>query len=525
MRVFDGSLWCKDCPDGWPDKLTPGPNSSVPHGPDPELNDPNVNLRGLPPTAEREDGVLTFGVEKHIQLDAWRNFVLQADVRPTDPYSQWTVWRIETFDAEGVLRNTNDGLLLTHEDLSGMPYALPAERADLKVKVPRIPAPLAPVPVIIEVPRLETNIEGWRVKTPPAYVTACPPLDGACDDRWNPPIPYFPRDLGEMMGRVFRMRVTTGKDLAPARWAAEAYNGTRVLAYGDNEGFALKQVPLFLWYPNIPGQTVVVVFDFDCQAPWDTLEVDAQDVLDLTCNLGMGYLQRYLLNCTDEFTPNFIVQAAVPVPKGGYMLLTEAVVPTDAPSGAVTLVLKQGGRGKRGMVVDSAPDVKGRPASTWDVANPTVDWTSSRASRPSIVTIGFDILTEVDTRCLVIQTAEGLTLDTANKDAVEVVRGAFPKKKGRWYDMSYLTRMLMFSSRVLATGTYKFRFPVYLPEATKPKNVWLIAFCDPTDDRCDPATAQMVLPVPGLTVGWSSQPDVVATTSGALALVAVWVFS
>lgn len=277
----------------------------------------------------------------------------------------------------------------------------------------------------------------------------------------------------------------------------EAVNGSRIIGFGDNEGFPLTPATLVLWYPRIAGRRVLVGLDFSSASSFDTIEVSAADVLELHCALGPGFLQRFLLNCTN---PPFIVMAAKPAPPGKYVLLMEGTVPRAPPNGTVTLLLRLGR-----MVVDAAPDVPGLvPNSELVAHSPTVAWTSSAALRPSLVTLGVTLETPATgLRSILVLAPGGVTMDSARRHEVAALNDRTPRKDGVWYDLSRLTQIYFFLSGAdIPPGEYAFRFPVFLPPGSAPRNVWIFTLC--RVERCLPTKSELVVPVPGLTVGWSA---------------------
>jgi hypothetical protein len=308
--------------------------------------------------------------------------------------------------------------------------------------------------------------------------------------------------------RAFVLNVWTPRLLRQQPWILEGWNESkhydwRIITYAENPGFELTAMPTWIYYPRKTAALVpfAIAFETDVSEPFDAIVVETR--WNITCNLGSMFLQRYVLACKErppDIPRNAIrVSAALPIPQGAYALLTEILLPDefDERNTAPELNKFDIFLTWSGNVVDSNADYPGYSlSSTVDLEAVPMTWTSNRAARPSLVTLGFTISRMPEPRSVVIWTPEGVTLNSAKAYEVASLNDAFPLES---FDLTYLIKVLFTASGEIPAGTYKFRFPVYLPQRTT-KNLWVIALCvEPLG--CEAVGAHVVYPMPGLTIG------------------------
>jgi len=461
-----------------------------------------------------------WGVALEGYFDVAQNYTLVAETIPVDDIDLIPNWRIDIFDNEvkrgvvrGILRNTNDA------DIVG-DYV--AYRKNVIVRYVRAP-PLTPIQVVIECPdmldpRGRHNLAEWRLIAPFGYA-----FYESCDCMDKEDILYPRVAILDGMIRQYTMDVLTPRDLTQRPWVLEGWN-TTIMTYAENEGFPLIAMPCGVYYPRIASSIVPILITFESELEFTGIKVETE--LNITCDLGPGYLQRFLLEC-DEGDPGyfgedpFFIHAKLTIPAGAYGFTSTVDLPDpdhpallDPARNMITVFIVQrqgtavdimGNEYFVDTVLDSHPDIEGFALTDYNIYAPTQEWTSNKPAKPSLITIGITVGSPIQgMQAMTLYLPDGYTLNSAKRMDVAILSDNFPRKKDREFDLSRLTQITYFVAGTIPTGRHAFRFPVYLPQRTT-QNFWIFAFCK--QEQCQTSDADLVYPFAGLTIGSGQTTD------------------
>jgi hypothetical protein len=371
-------------------------------------------------------------------------------------------------------------------------------------------------------PRGRHNLAMWRLVAPLGFEfdERCKCLD--LDDELGSRLAVLDGQI-----RQYTLDVLTPRDLTQRPWVLEGYNAT-IMAYAENEGFPLVAMPCGVYYPRIASSQVPILINFESELEFTGIRIVTE--FNITCDLGPGYLQRFLLSC-DEGKPLFI-HASLTIPPGTFGLITavdlpdsdhKTVVDPDRNLFTVMLLMRMGtATDVMGdeyfvdQVIDSHPDIYGYDlVDDLSVHSPTMEWTSNKAAKPSLITIGFTVGEDMfGIKVLTLYLPDGYTLNSAKRSDVAILSDSFPKGESREFDLSRLTQITFFvnSYKAIPSGVHSFRFPVYLPQRTT-QNFWIISFCKA--ESCSLSNAELLYPFAGLTIGSGQTSEIPDETGSA----------
>lgn len=299
------------------------------------------------------------------------------------------------------------------------------------------------------------------------------------------------------------------------------------LGWGEDEiGLSIRQMAgaqvVFSGVPQVSGQLSVQFYT--------NLKVDAGGKIrvyhprSLVVMCDGDFLHRVAL-MGDVVCNNFprlgyfdlIMERPLPP---GLQAFCVTVTPPDAikdPGGNVFKILVYTPENK---VMDAAMNVHGnRIEHGITVAALPLIWGASKANQASSASMGFELLADMPLKNPPIMSEIVVTLPVTFEQTVrrashiEFLSGTLPLREGAWLDVENMRKVVLkFNEQAvqtLATGRYRFSFPIKLPSRMPKYNVFHVTICSPAppgnNDTCsgDPQDPRAIttFPLAGFDLG------------------------
>mmetsp|Transcript_40564 Transcript_40564/g.128494 ORF Transcript_40564/g.128494 Transcript_40564/m.128494 type:complete len:1697 (+) Transcript_40564:2365-7455(+) len=278
-------------------------------------------------------------------------------------------------------------------------------------------------------------------------------------------------------------------------WVIQA-NGVaeQVAGWGDAESFKINQMrDTAVYYAGIPSMRVQVAFLFTLSVqPFDEqlftiIDVIAPEGFEMSCQdraLWKLSLPGGIPVCQRDGAESMRLLLNETLRAGSYSFVTEAVLPASMPT-LPTFAVAVRENGAEAMV-DAAFDVPGWPSASLLVTQPTLAWSTAGYGQLSSVTITLTFNNATDALLsFLISLPPGFKQLVRTAADVKSSNSKLPLLKGGqdWVDASQPGRlriMLEASDPLVSVGSYRFAFPVEMPESSSAVarlNVWYFCLC------------------------------------------------
>jgi hypothetical protein len=257
-------------------------------------------------------------------------------------------------------------------------------------------------------------------------------------------------------------------------------------------------------YPAIPEIEGNMAFRFTTNKKVDPngqIECGYPDGFVIKCN--GGFLKKVSLKgyITCQNFPNlrkFVLTMARPLPPGNQAFAVSSTPPFKSPADNRFYIMI---RSPEGLVMDAAMTIPGLEIQPQPkVAGLDLFWSASEPERASTVGLGFELLSPLPPENpkeykLPIMYEAVITVpvdfqQTVQKlSHIEVMQGSLPMpidQAGTWLVNTDPKRLRIFfdekQTKTLATGRYRWTFPVFVPARLPAYNVFLMTICSRMDN-------------------------------------------
>jgi len=423
-------------------------------------------------------------------------------------------WRVETFRSVQ-LTNTNDGNSAGFEPVAQLTVLIQAQRSP----------PLTTVDVKLQVSLAAGQGESMVV---PELLLVAPPgfaFPELCGD--------FCTSRGEVFGTTGRAMATLTslasatlldtellfQATTPVRspseltWVVQARGlADQVVGWGSTDSFKVNQMQdAAVLYGGIAGMRkaeVAVIFTLSMN-PGDrmftTVEVTGPSAVHLSCR--EAHLRRISLPgeapaCEKDGQGQLRLSLSESLQAGSYAFTVRGEIPEEDPNPNLFAVIVRERATEE--IIDAAFDLPGWPLVELQMTQPTLAWSTGAFGGRSSVTVGFTLSNYTSlVQLVLISLPPGFQQIVRTANDLKSSNYRLPLLKGSddWIDRSSPARLRVLLERsdpLVASGSYRFTFPVALPE-TAPSvsslNLWHLSLC--TDWYCrEPGDVSVLVSFP-----------------------------